>query len=59
MILTTHAKTRAILHNDWSTRLGENKPDWALQHLGAMLFARVKIRRVRIPENIKIKKSFP
>ena len=25
-ILTTHAKTRPILHDDWSIRLGENRP---------------------------------
>ena len=25
MILTTHAKTRPILHDDWSVRLGENR----------------------------------
>ena len=26
-ILTTAAKTRPILHDDWSIRLGENRPD--------------------------------
>ena len=36
-ILTTHAKTRLILHDDWSIRLGENRPDRALTHLIAML----------------------
>ena len=36
-ILTTHAKTRPILHNDWSIRLGENRPDRALKHLVTML----------------------
>ena len=40
-ILTTHAKARPILHDDWSIRLGENRPyksskkfgDYALSHL--------------------------
>ena len=36
-ILTTHAKARPILHDDWSFRLGENGPDRALKHLPAML----------------------
>ena len=36
-ILTTHAKTRPILHDDWSIKLGENRPDKALKHLAAML----------------------
>ena len=36
-ILTTHDKTRPILHDDWSIRLGENRPDWTLKHLVAML----------------------
>ena len=36
-ILTTHAKTRHILHDDLSVRLGENRPDSGLKHLAAML----------------------
>ena len=36
-ILTTHAKTWPILHDDWSIRLGENRPNRALMHLAAML----------------------
>ena len=36
-ILTTHAKAWLILHDDWSIRLGENRPDMALKHLAAML----------------------
>ena len=36
-ILTTHTKARPILHDDWSIRLGENRPDRALKHLAAML----------------------
>ena len=28
-----------ILHDDWSIRLGENRPDRALKHLVAMLVA--------------------
>ena len=30
-ILTTHAMIRSILHDDWSIRLGENRPDRALK----------------------------
>ena len=36
-IMTIHAKTRPILHADWSIRLGENGPDRALKHLAATL----------------------
>ena len=36
-ILSTHAKARPILRDDWSIRLGENRPDRALKHLAAML----------------------
>ena len=36
-ILTAHAKTRPILNDDWSIRLGENRPDSVLKHLMAML----------------------
>ena len=36
-ILATHAKSRPILHDDWSIKLGENRPDRALGHLTAML----------------------
>ena len=36
-ILTTHAKARPMLHDDWSIRLGENRPNSALIHLAAML----------------------
>ena len=36
-ILTTDAKTRPILHDDWSIWLGENRPDMVLKHLAAML----------------------
>ena len=36
-ILTTQAKTRTIFHDDWSIRLGENRPDRTLTHLAAML----------------------
>ena len=36
-ILTTGAKTRLILHDDWSIRLGENRPDRVLKHLAATL----------------------
>ena len=36
-ILTTHAKNTPILHDDWSIRLGENRPDRALTHLAVML----------------------
>ena len=42
-VLTTNAKnpfcakTRPIMHDDWSIRLGENRPDRALKHLTAML----------------------
>ena len=32
--LTTQAKTRSILHNDWSSRLGENRPDQILLTFG-------------------------
>ena len=35
--LTTHAKIRSILHDDWLIRLGENRPDRALEHLMGML----------------------
>ena len=30
-ILTTHANTRPILHDDWSIRLGENRPFQSFQ----------------------------
>ena len=36
-ILTIHTKTWRILHDDWSIRLGENRPDRALKHLAAVL----------------------
>ena len=36
-ILITHAKIRPILYDDWSIRLRENRPDWALKHLAAIL----------------------
>ena len=36
-ILTTHAKTRPILQDDWSVRLGENGPDKVLKHLAVIL----------------------
>ena len=36
-ILTIHAKVRPILHDDWSIRLGENRPDRTLKYLAAML----------------------
>ena len=36
-ILTTYAKARLILHDDWSVRLGENRPDRALKLLAATL----------------------
>ena len=36
-ILTTHAKTRPILHYDWSIRLGENRLGRVFKHLMAML----------------------
>ena len=36
-ILTTHAKTRPILHDDWSIRLGENRFPRALKHFVGML----------------------
>ena len=36
-ILITHAKTRPILHYDWSISLGGNRPDRAVKHLAAML----------------------
>ena len=36
-IMTTHTKSRPILHDDWSIRLGENRPDSVLKHLAAML----------------------
>ena len=36
-ILSTHAKTRPILHDDWSIRLGENRPDSSRKHLATML----------------------
>ena len=38
-ILTTHAKPRPILDDDWPNRLGENGPDRALKHLAGMLSA--------------------
>ena len=34
MILTTHAKARPILHDDWSIRLGENILYRSLQTFG-------------------------
>ena len=37
-ILTTHAKARPMLHDDWSIRLGENRPDRALKHMAAILY---------------------
>ena len=37
MILTTHAKTRPILHDDWSIRLGKNRLYRSSQHFAAML----------------------
>ena len=40
--MTTHVKTTPILHADWSIRLGENRFDWALKHLAAMLAASFK-----------------
>ena len=40
-ILTTYAKTRPILHDDWSIRLGENRPDKTLKHLATMLLCTV------------------
>ena len=36
-VLTTHAKTRTILLDDWSIRLGENRTDRVLKHLAATL----------------------
>ena len=33
-ILATHAKTRPILQDDWSIRLGENRPDQSSKKLG-------------------------
>ena len=36
-ILTTYARTRPILHDNWSIRLGENRPDRALQYLAVVL----------------------
>ena len=36
-ILTTHAKTRPTLHDDWSIRFGENRADRVLKHLASML----------------------
>ena len=33
----TQAKARPVLHDDWSIRMGENRPDRALKHLEAML----------------------
>ena len=36
-VLTTHAKTRPILHDDWSIRLGENRPVSIQKHVVAML----------------------
>ena len=35
-ILTTHAKTRPILHDDWSIKLKGNRPKRAVKHLVAM-----------------------
>ena len=35
-ILTRHAKTRPVLHDDWLIKLGENRPDRALKHLAAV-----------------------
>ena len=31
-----------ILHDDWSIRLGENRPDRVLKHLAAMLSGTLK-----------------
>ena len=36
-ILTKHDNTRPILHDDWSIKLGENRPDGILKHLAVML----------------------
>ena len=36
-VLTTHAKTRPILHYDWSIRLGENRRYQSSQTFGAIL----------------------
>ena len=36
-ILTTHARTRPILHDDWLIKLGENGLDKALIHMVDML----------------------
>ena len=38
-ILTTHAKTRPILHDDWSIWLGENRLGRVFKHLVAMLYS--------------------
>ena len=37
-ILTTRAKARPILHDDWSIRLGEKRTDRDLTHMASMLF---------------------
>ena len=36
-ILTTHAKTRPVLHDGWSIRSGENRPDSVRKHMVAKL----------------------
>ena len=36
-ILTTHARTSPILHDAWSLKLGENRPNRTLKYLVAML----------------------
>ena len=36
-ILTIPSKTKPILHDDWSLRLGEKRLDRTLAHLAAML----------------------
>ena len=35
--LTTHARNRPILYDEWSSRLGENRPDRAHKCLATML----------------------
>ena len=52
-ILTTHAKIRPILHDDWSIRLGENRLDKALKHLTAIL-VRPRVRVFFIRKQIHV-----
>ena len=45
-ILITHAKTRSILHDDWSISLGENRPYQSSQTL---MFSKCSLKLFTIP----------